>query len=281
MFEENEKSFSSLRSLSLASLNSLHSNELSKSISFTSTKTTSSLLHTASSRNSFTRLLFESEQSGGGGGDDRDLLFRFCQIIVLSIRAITPIAYILVFFRCREFILLQYTWTSYFQMNSLWDILRLVLDFWAVIEVLFFPYYLYLFHYLHHLNDNLNHIGLTSNERQKLIHNCFEALKVSVKQEESHLYVRKVLEGWFLDVPITKIHRENMKSWVSWAFFGKDVKTLSNDEEVEMEDHISYIEDCIDLKFSNGFASDIMSVRLTLDPIFATQRPFFFYAVSL
>lgn len=35
------------------------------------------------------------------------------------------------------------------------------------------------------------------------------------------LYIRKVIEGWFLDVPLIEIHYENFAQWTCWAFFGK------------------------------------------------------------
>lgn len=35
------------------------------------------------------------------------------------------------------------------------------------------------------------------------------------------IYIRKVIEGWFLDTPIIEIYEENFLDWCGWAFFGK------------------------------------------------------------
>jgi hypothetical protein len=36
------------------------------------------------------------------------------------------------------------------------------------------------------------------------------------------LHIRHVIEGWFLNEPIENIYRDNMLSWVGWAFVGND-----------------------------------------------------------
>jgi hypothetical protein len=46
----------------------------------------------------------------------------------------------------------------------------------------------------------------------------------STMTTEPHIYIRKVIEGWFLDEHIIDIKRDNFFSWCSWAFLGKDIK---------------------------------------------------------
>lgn len=62
----------------------------------------------------------------------------------------------------------------------------------------------------------------------------------------------QVLEGWFIDTPIEKIHRENMASWCSWAFFDSDLTDLTAAERAENEQILSYIEHGAKWKFPPG-----------------------------
>lgn len=88
-----------------------------------------------------------------------------------------------------------------------------------------------------------------------------------------------MLEGWFLDVPLINVLRGNIASWCGWSFFGKDVDDMSADEHEENEEIVSYIEKQAKWTFPDGKKEGLLSARLTLDPIFATQRPFMVYAV--
>ena len=72
--------------------------------------------------------------------------------------------------------------------------------------------------------------------------------------------------------------RGNLESWCAWAFFGYDFNTLSNEERKENNEIVNYIERLAQWKFPEGFQENLPSVRLDLDPIFATQRPLVFYA---
>jgi pimeloyl-ACP methyl ester carboxylesterase len=87
----------------------------------------------------------------------------------------------------------------------------------------------------------------------------------------------QMLEGWFLDVPLIKIHFGNIAQWSAWAFFGKDVKEMNHVDVEENNDIVRYIETLAQWRFPPGFANDVHALRLDLDPLFATQRPFIFY----
>jgi len=163
---------------------------------------------------------------------------------------------------------------------SIYTFSSIVITIWMIIETIFFPYYIYMFNKLQSINHNLNHKGSTKENRKKLVTNCFNALvDASSSQQESSIYIRKVLEGYFLDIPMEKIGRDNLAEWMSWAFFGKDFKTLSNDEREENYEYVSFAENLMMIKLSDGYISNLKAARLTLDPLFATQRPFFFYLV--
>jgi hypothetical protein len=69
----------------------------------------------------------------------------------------------------------------------------------------------------------------------------------------------------------------NVVNRSGWAFFDKDIKDMTVSEKVENNWIVSYIEERANWRFPPGFAPSIPSARLTFDPVFATQRPFFFY----
>jgi hypothetical protein len=86
-----------------------------------------------------------------------------------------------------------------------------------------------------------------------------------------------MIEGWFLNVPLKEIKYDNFAMWCGWAFMDKDVKDMTVSEIADNNWIIEYIEKRANWKFPLGFAQSIPSARLTFDPLFATQRPFFFY----
>lgn len=53
---------------------------------------------------------------------------------------------------------------------------------------------------------------------------------------------------------------------------------MDSNELLENKEIVAFIENQAGWKFPAGKAKDLMSARLTLDPLFATQRPFFFYS---
>lgn len=155
---------------------------------------------------------------------------------------------------------------------------------WFICESLFFPYYLILFTIMNQRNRALKHVARCNESRTRLLMNCFNAMANSALEGSTLAlnpvkYLRKVIEGWHFDTPLEEIYRENFQGWMAWAFFGKDIiGDMTNMEKIENEKLTSYVEEQINWRFREGHNGQVMSARLTLDPVFATQRPFFFYA---
>lgn len=148
-------------------------------------KRTTSSLHRAHSKGSFNRLVFESEHSLGGGDHDRSLIFRLCQLVVIVIRAITPLSYLFL-----AYIYVFNITSKNFYIGELSYYIILV---WTIAEVLFFPYYYYLFTKLSHRNHELEHFASDREKRFGLVKKCFEALNVSAMNTHAapELYIRK------------------------------------------------------------------------------------------
>ena len=75
---------------------------------------------------------------------------------------------------------------------------------------------------------------------------------ISLMYQQLTICTLQVLEGWFLDTPIEKIHRENMASWCSWAFFDSDLSDLTAAEYLENDKIVSYIEHGAKWQFPPG-----------------------------
>jgi len=248
---------------------------------FTAVRTTTSSLLTAHSKGTLNRLVFESEHSNGGGNSDRSLLFRLCQVVVIVMRSVTPLSYIYLIFLCSWLILFpEYDFNyQYFGGKIAFSLITI----WMVLEALFFPYYYYIFKRCNLMNPNLEHFACDQATRVRLVTNCFQAMKAaaspgSAMVTDHDAYLRKVIEGWFLDVPISEIYHGNFAQWSSWAFFGKEWTHLSPLEVEHNNQLVAYVEKEANWSFPPGFAKDMPSARLTIDPVFATQRPFYFYA---
>lgn len=238
-------------------------------------RSNSSLLR-AHSRGSFSRLVGESE--AGNGEYATSFMFFMCQIMVICFRLVTPASYLgllaFIFLPVKPDML----WGPYDGVLMYWFLLAFM-----AVESLFFPYYLYIFTMSNERNVELHHFAKCPNSRMKLIQNCFNAMtsagaEGSLMDRSPEIYLRKVLEGWHLDEPIGQIYRENFAQWAAWAFWNKDLIELFNSERKELENVVNFVEEKVNWKFQEGFNKSTRSARLNLDPIFATQRPFFFYA---
>jgi hypothetical protein len=262
----------SLSSENLNNINNGNSSPYASSDGLSSKSSQSSSLLRAHSRGSFGRLLFESGKCNGPDvTSSHSLLYRCIQLIVFSFRLITPIAY--------AYFIYHFFYPVNFHAFPGGVYSYSFLTLWMLAEVIFFPYYYYLFYQLNYnLNHELKHFAQDHTSRMQLAKQCFEGMSLGTSSSvppEQHL--RKVIEGWFLDEPIIRVHYGNMASWSSWAFFGKDVKHMTEQEVHDNNEIVDYIERMCKWKFPPGFNADLPALRVTLDPIFVTQRPFIFY----
>lgn len=105
-------------------------------------------------------------------------------------------------------------------------------------------------------------------ERRKLV----DRIKAEVTDPEH--YIR----GWFKGADIENIGRQDLKNWISWAFFDRDLEEGKDDEEVE--EYTLEFESMIrkDFRPGNGTAKPL---RLTIDPVDMLHRSLFWYLVGV
>jgi hypothetical protein len=66
-----------------------------------------------------------------------------------------------------------------------------------------------------------------------LVQECLAAMRVAAARSPAsspEAYIRRVIEGWFLEVPISDIHYDNFAQWACWAFFNKEYSQLTPEE---------------------------------------------------
>lgn len=251
-------------------------------------KRSNSALLRAHSRGSFERLLFESEHSNGLGHKDRSLYFRLAQGFVLALRLITPVSYLFLLVLAavmtnvirHEYVdRVKERWLGVVHQSAASTFGFYALVVWTVLEALFLPLYYYKYLQLSK-NADIGHDATSRESRQLLVDKCLSALSLGAENRaEPEKYIRKVLEGWFLDLDMHHLHHSNIARWTSWAFFNKKFKELTAEEQEDNQSCVACIEKAAKWKFPEGFSKDMHhSARLNIDPLFATQRPLFFYA---
>jgi hypothetical protein len=77
-----------------------------------------------------------------------------------------------------------------------------------------------------------------------------------------------LIEGWFLDHPITELHYGDLFSWTSWAFFGRDLSSLTPQELDDNKEIVTYFEDKACYHFPPGFNPNVA----TIDHFSSMQR---------
>ena len=103
------------------------------------------------------------------------------------------------------------------------------LSIWMVAETLWFPYYLFTVRRLQRTRP-VHHATEDSQARKDLILKCWDALETAARPDRKEEDIQAFLSGWFLGAPFAEIKRENLKSWVAWAFLDRDYTKEEDDE---------------------------------------------------
>ena len=144
--------------------------------------------------------------------------------------------------------------------------MRPAIELWLFAEALFwtcfyFPYRWYLQHAAIHPPSR------SKEERRKLV----DYVKAEITDPEQ--YIR----GWFKGAEVQDIRRQDVKDWLTWAFFDRDWEEGKDEDEIE--EYTLEIESMLrkNLRPGNGRAK---SLRLTIDPVKMLHRSLLWYFVS-
>ena len=151
----------------------------------------------------------------GPGKRDRSIVFQACQLGVLAIRLITPLSYAYLLLlvalsfqsnctwfqnglyifdisgRCSSdatFVSFGRLFLSHFQYlcSFCTSQTRLLFFMWMMCEVVFFPYYYFLYLRLSKQNDGLSHFATKKNERIQLAEKCFNVTFIPSTPARKH-----------------------------------------------------------------------------------------------
>ncbi|KAK9482513.1 hypothetical protein V1527DRAFT_476098 [Lipomyces starkeyi] len=139
-----------------------------------------------------------------------------------------------------------------------------ILEIWAIAEATF--YFFTLAFRAYYIQSPAIHPPLPSREKR---------LELFTLCEQSISDHKQYISKWFMDTPITDIHKENMKDFLRWAFLNNAAPDSKYDEE--LEEYVTVLEGKLNLKFPPGRAENVKSLRLTVDKVKALHRSLVWY----
>ena len=144
-----------------------------------------------------------------------------------------------------------------------------ILSAWCAVEALFFFFFLF---FRKHLQRAAVHPRPRTEEERRAL---FAKVRAEVFNPESFF------SGWFRGAKVEDIGREDVKIFLSWAFWdgAADLSPGGADEE-ELNEYIAKVEIMMAQPFKPGRGT-ARSLRLTLDPIDMECRTLFWYGVSI
>ncbi|TPX65045.1 hypothetical protein SpCBS45565_g05452 [Spizellomyces sp. 'palustris'] len=208
--------------------------------------------------------------------DVKSLTYRACQLLILVIVGITPLAYVYV------------AGLLYFLLNGIhgrdlayphypygWKGIAFnIYTTWMLVEALWLPYHLYTFNRLRSRRQTA-HAARDADERRTLLTKCLNAIGDASS-------IRKMIEGWFFETPIEQIRRGNVAEWTAWAFFDKEYTELTDLELEEVDEMVKETEQRIQHRLKDGYDKRVKCIRLTIDEMQMLHRPFIYYvAISI
>ena len=147
--------------------------------------------------------------------------------------------------------------------------LPILLELWFAAEVVFWV--CFFLPYRHYLQNAATHPPLRSKaERRKLVD------RVNANVADPERYIR----GWFKGARIEEIGREDVKTYLTWAFLDRDRVQEENDDidGEEIEQYTREIESMLGKDFRPGKLVG-QPLRLTLDPVDMLYRSLLWYLV--
>ncbi|KAJ6628695.1 hypothetical protein B0H10DRAFT_1988844 [Mycena sp. CBHHK59/15] len=93
---------------------------------------------------------------------------------------------------------------------------------------------------------------------------------------------RNVLRTWFARVPWSSIRRVEIQKWLYWSIFNKDLPEahlIPPSHQAVLDDTLALLEKRLGTRVTDGSNPNILPMRMTLDKVQVSNRPFFFYAL--
>eukprot|EP00927_Polykrikos_kofoidii_P036501 TRINITY_DN30823_c0_g1_i1.p1 TRINITY_DN30823_c0_g1~~TRINITY_DN30823_c0_g1_i1.p1 ORF type:complete len:886 (-),score=137.94 TRINITY_DN30823_c0_g1_i1:55-2712(-) len=124
--------------------------------------------------------------------------------------------------------------------------------------------------------------SMTDRDRAVVAKLVDDAEVLALKQAEA--------SGWFLKRdnrserwPINRlgeIRRGNVKEWCAWAFYNAEPEEVPASRQEELEQLVDECISWLEIPVESGYNREIITMRLTMDPIPSSHRPLIYYLVT-
>jgi hypothetical protein len=106
-------------------------------------------------------------------------------------------------------------------------------------------------------------------EREALFYKCANSM------------TSESISGWFIRSPGEHICRDNVADWLLWALFSSRKNDALPEWEEELDSYITVMGSYVGYPLKHGNNPEMQCLRLTMDPVPMTHRPFVWYMESL
>jgi len=206
-------------------------------------------------------------------------------------------AWTLLIYSIKSITLLSYLWIS----SLLWRVfsppeglvasrtpcttlVEIFFTFWMMVEACYFPYWLLTHKRLNKRVPSVHACG-SQLERTSLLAKCLAASKLASSAADDRAF--EVYREWFLRwfkgtnlvVRVEHIRKQNLEEWLAWAFFDEDMDAIKRNSarSSDCSQLASLVEQALHIQFPPGYNPQLSCIRLTIDPVYASQRPFVYY----
>ncbi|KAJ7180173.1 hypothetical protein C8R43DRAFT_912794 [Mycena crocata] len=93
---------------------------------------------------------------------------------------------------------------------------------------------------------------------------------------------RNVLRTWFSRVPFSSIRKREIQKWIYWSIFNKDLPEphhVPAAHQTVLDETLELLEMRLGTRVTAGSNPEILPMRMTLDKVHVSGRPFFYYAL--
>jgi len=142
----------------------------------------------------------------------------------------------------------------------------------AVIAAEIFFYILYRLYLLPESNKRVLTPPYPLGPRSSFVLRIFRRLSDSSSSLKTKNSIQDFIRGWFFDIPFSRIKKDNLVEFLTWAMYSKHTEELEREERKEIEIVFEYVDERHGITFSDGYDKDVKCARLNLEPVEPIHR---------
>jgi pimeloyl-ACP methyl ester carboxylesterase len=163
---------------------------------------------------------------------------------------------------------------NYFSMDNLKTAAVTIVALWIILEILFA--YVITYYVAPHLQRFRKPVATETPPLQ-----YFQKIFDTVDSLPGYT-ISDYIRGFFHNVPLEEVHKENLASFIAWGIFGKHLHELDNDEQQRMQELLDYTANRYEVlaNLKPGKNPNITHCAITLEPVRYFHRPLLLYVAS-